>query len=200
MILGRPAAKLTVYENKETFKQLCDNIVMQWVEEVPPGSRLRAGQSMELIHASATAVDTRMTPSGPQDALVPHGAINAEHSQFVVQDRRSGTKMKFRMSSSQNLIDWVRELNDVAVRGTAGYEEVEARVTGGRKVQREKREKREKRHHHHHHNHSHHKSHHGEGGGQEQPGRRSSRRDDRSGGRSSSRADRMPPSSPRASR
>ena len=32
--LAGASAKLTVYENKETFKQLCDNIVMQWVEEV----------------------------------------------------------------------------------------------------------------------------------------------------------------------
>jgi len=45
---------------------------------------------MELIHASATAIFTRMTPSGAQDMVVPHGAINADHTQFIVEDRKNG--------------------------------------------------------------------------------------------------------------
>ena len=48
------------------------------------------GVSMELIHASATAIFTRMTPSGAQDMVVPHGAINADHTQFIVEDRKNG--------------------------------------------------------------------------------------------------------------
>ena len=150
--LAGAAAKLTVYENEETFKQLCDNVIIQWVDEPPPGSKpgLRPGLSMDLIHASASPVVTRQTPAGPQDMIVPHGAISAEHREFVVEDRKNGTKMKFRMSSSQSLLNWVRKINDVAVRGTAGYEEVEARLIGGRRVQRERREKHNHTHHHHH--------------------------------------------------
>eukprot|EP01043_Picozoa_sp_COSAG02_P037053 COSAG02_NODE_2755_length_8085_cov_6.024418_2_plen_575_part_00 len=151
--LAGAAAKLTIYENEETYKQLCDNVIVQWVEEPPPGSQpgLRPGESMELIHASAAAVVTRQTPSGPQDVAVPHGAISAEHRLFVVEDRKNGTKMKFRMSSSQSLLSWVRTINDVAVRGTAGYEEVEARIIGGRRAQQERRERHNHSHHHHHH-------------------------------------------------
>ena len=150
--LAGAAAKLTVYENEQTFKQLCENVIVQWVEEPPPGSQpgLRPGVSMELIHASATAVVTRQTPSGAQDVPVPHGAISAEHRLFVVEDRKNGTKMKFRMSSSQSLLKWVRTINDVAVRGTAGYEEVEARIIGGRRAQQERRERHNHSHHHHH--------------------------------------------------
>lgn len=149
--LAGAAAKLTVYENEETFKQLCDNVIVQWVEEPDPESQpgLRPGESMELIHASAAAIVTRQTPAGPQDAVVPHGAISAEHRQFVVEDRKNGIKMKFRMGSRQSLLEWVRKINDVAVRGTAGYEEVEARIIGGRRAQRERREKHNHSHHHH---------------------------------------------------
>ena len=62
-LAARAAAKLTVYENEETFKQLCDNVIMQWVEKPDPESQpgLRPGESMELIHASAAAIVTRQT-------------------------------------------------------------------------------------------------------------------------------------------
>lgn len=150
--LAGAAAKLTVYENEETFKQLCDNVIIQWVEEPPPDSQpgLRPGLSMDLIHGSAAVVVTRQTPAGPQDVVVPQGAISAEHRQFVVEDRKNRTKMMFRMNSSQSLLEWVRKVNDVAVRGTAGYEEVEARIIGGRRAQLKRREKHNHQHHHHH--------------------------------------------------
>eukprot|EP01045_Picozoa_sp_COSAG04_P004007 COSAG04_NODE_170_length_21634_cov_12.250337_8_plen_153_part_00 len=67
-----------------------------------------------------------MTPAGFQDVVVPHGAISAEHHQFIVQAPAEGggkAALKFRVSSGEDLGEWVRAVNDAAAAGTAGREE-----------------------------------------------------------------------------
>ena len=62
--LAGATARLTVYESKETFHRLTDNIVRSWVAD-PKGSTL------ELLHASASVSRTLIAairPAFPKDS------------------------------------------------------------------------------------------------------------------------------------